>query len=557
MSAQDNAKPGKAQKTRRVSKEEYRSLLESASEGIVIVNGEGHIVLTNARVESLFGYKRKELLGQPIEILLPGYLRDAHAGHRAEYLTKPRNRPMGDGLDLVARRRDGTEFPVEVGLGFIKTDDEVLVMASITDIARRKRAETALQRYAERLTILREMDRAILAADAPAEIAQAAASLIRCLVPCEEANVTLFDFKAGTSTVLVSDANDDPLPRTTGLVPLEELQHTWKLQRGEVLAIQDLAACSDLSKMERRLLNEGVRAYISAPLIAAGQLVGSFNLRWRKPYSFVPEEMEIAREVADQLAIAIFQAQLHEKLQQSNGALRKAIQLKDEMLQNVSHELRTPLTHIIGYAEALTEGVLGDMNEDQAQAIKVIQDRAKALSRLVETLLSFHTLDTEHLNWEELDLKSLASDAVKTWQQRAQSAGLSLDLLEMPELPPVRGDFMRLRQVLDQLLDNALKFTPAGGKVLVQAENPGNEIWLSVSDTGIGIPPDQQAAIFEPFYQVNGSTTRTHGGMGIGLRLVQQIMSLHNGRVWAESDGIAGHGSTLYIALPVAGQAVR
>jgi len=252
------------------------------------------------------------------------------------------------------------------------------------------------------------------------------------------------------------------------------------------------------------------------------------------------------------LAVAILQAQLHNKLQQSNAALRKALQAKDEMLQNVSHELRTPLTHIIGYAEALAEGVMGDLNQDQAQAIKVIHDRARALSRLVETLLSFHTLTPEHLNWEELDLKHLATEVVNAWQQRARNAGVSLVLSASLELPTVRGDFMRLKQVLDRLLDNALKFTPPRGEIHVRAENRGGEAWLSVSDTGAGIPPEQREAIFEPFYQVDGSTTRTHGGIGIGLGLVRQIASLHDGRAWAESDGIPGHGATLYIALPVA-----
>ena len=556
MNAADNTEPRKIQRARRIGKEEYRALLENASEGIVVVNGEGRIILTNTKVESLFGYKRRELLGQTTEILLPERLQDLHIGHFSEYLTQPRNRPMGTGFDLIARRKDGTEFPVEISLSYIKTDDDILITASIADITRRKRAEAMLQRYAERLTILREMDRAILAAHAPAEIAQAAVSRIRRLVPCDQTNVTLFDLTSKVSTLLADDASS-PLPQALRVLPLEEFRDIRKLQRGEILAVEDLAARPDHSEAEGKSLNEGIRAYISAPLIADEQLVGSFNLRWRKPYSFAAEDIEVAREVADQLAVAILQAQLHSKLQQSNTALQKALQAKDEVVKNVSHELRTPLTHIIGYAEALAEGVLGDLNQDQRQAIKVIHDRARALSRLVKTLLSFHTLTPEHRNWEELDLKYLATNVVNAWQQRARKAGVSLALSASPALPLVRGDFMRLKQAVDQLLDNALKFTPPGGEVQVRAEGWSGEVWLSVSDTGIGIPPEQQQAIFEPFYQVDGSTTRTHGGMGIGLGLVRQIASLHNGRAWAESDGIPGHGATLYIALPVAGPIAR
>jgi signal transduction histidine kinase len=338
-------------------------------------------------------------------------------------------------------------------------------------------------------------------------------------------------------------------------LPLQEFKNIWKLQRGEVLAVEDLLAQSELSSVESRLLGNGIRSYISVPLIADTEAIGSLNLRWDRPHAFTQEDTEIAREVANQLAVAIRQAQLDKKLRQTNAALQKAMKAKDEMVQNVSHELRTPLTHIIGYSEILTDGVLGAIDEEQLYAINVIHDRARALSELVDTLLSFQTITPQQLDWEDLDIKRLTDDTVRIWQERARREQITLTLEAPGEtLPPVRGDYRRLQQALEQLLSNAFKFTGKDGAVHVRVEQREQEIWLSVTDTGVGIPADQLEKIFERFYQVDGSITRSFGGMGIGLSLVQQIIALHNGRIWAESDGIKGHGASLRVALPIASQ---
>lgn len=239
------------------------------------------------------------------------------------------------------------------------------------------------------------------------------------------------------------------------------------------------------------------------------------------------------------------------KLQRMNAQLLEAVKARDEMIQNVSHELRTPLTHIMGYSEFLTDQTLsGEMKPEQLQAVGVIRDRAQALSRLVNTLLSLQALTPERLAWEEVDLGRLMNYTAAIWQERVQTAQVSLDVQVAPGLPAVRGDFYRLQEALDQIVDNALKFIEEKGKISLRAEPHHHEVWLSISDTGIGIPREKLEVIFERFYQVDGSRTRRHGGTGIGLALVRKIVSLHGGRIWAESDGVAGHGTTFRIALP-------
>ena len=219
------------------------------------------------------------------------------------------------------------------------------------------------------------------------------------------------------------------------------------------------------------------------------------------------------------------------------------------MINNVSHELRTPLTHIMGYSELLADGMMGPLNNDQMYAVQVLSDRAQALNQLVNMLLDMRALSPELLEWSDIDLKHLASYTATVWQERAQRRSLTIDL-QVGDVPLVRGDHYKLQEALDQLIENAFKFTPDKGTVTVGVQAQGDEVWLTVSDSGIGIPPDKLEKIFDRFYQIDGSSTRRFGGMGIGLSLVHLIVSLHKGRVWATSAGVPGQGATFYIALP-------
>lgn len=232
--------------------------------------------------------------------------------------------------------------------------------------------------------------------------------------------------------------------------------------------------------------------------------------------------------------------------------LQEALKAREEMIANVSHELRTPLTHIMGYADLLTiSGMEGKMDAEQMQTVTFIREQAEALTRLVNRLLSLQTLMHEGLTWDEIDLEELALTLAMMWQERASSLGIALRMTVPKELPRIHGDFQRLQEALDQILDNACKFTEEGGTVCFKLEHHDSTIHFTISDTGPGIPTNKLEQVFDRFFQVNGSKTRHHGGMGIGLTLVRQIVSLHNGRVWVESEGVAGQGTTVHITLPL------
>jgi signal transduction histidine kinase len=241
-------------------------------------------------------------------------------------------------------------------------------------------------------------------------------------------------------------------------------------------------------------------------------------------------------------------AQLFVSLQKTNQQLLGAMQAKDEMLQNVSHELRTPLMLILGYVELLHADELGTLEPEQAEAVEIILRQGERLRFMVNRLLTLQTFDPNKMKPAPLDVSQWIEQSVEAWQVRAGQAGISLVAEATPPLPQVIGDRDFLGQVLENLLDNAVKFTPQNGQVRVRAWGQGNELIFGVLDDGVGIPPDKLRQVFERFYQVDGRSNRRFGGMGIGLALCRTIVDAHHGRIWAESRG-ENLGSAFYVAL--------
>jgi signal transduction histidine kinase len=269
-----------------------------------------------------------------------------------------------------------------------------------------------------------------------------------------------------------------------------------------------------------------------------------------RPNAFSKDEIEIANEVGDLLAISVHQAELYQKLELSNARLERALQAKEEMIQNVSHELRTPLQILKGYSSLMREGSFGDLTDDQTEAIDVIAGRLDQLNFLVTRLLTLQALDRRVLDFQQLDMEDLLTKLTNSWRLRADNQGLNLALETAAELPRVTADPNLLNLAVGNLVDNAIKFSrDTNGTVTVRTWADKGELFISVTDPGIGIPEDKLEEIFERFVQVDGSTTRTFGGMGIGLALSHDIVVAHGGRLWAESEG-KGRGSTLFIALP-------
>lgn len=239
------------------------------------------------------------------------------------------------------------------------------------------------------------------------------------------------------------------------------------------------------------------------------------------------------------------------ELRQALERLTEVNQLKTNLISNVSHELRTPLAHVKGYVELLEESTIGTLNGEQTKAVSVISRATVRLERLIEDLIAFSTASREgvSLDIKPAHLSVLVETVLERSLDKARRAEVGLTMSVPEDLPPLRADLDKLSWVLYQLVDNAVKFTPAGGKVRVWAEQFDGLANVAVSDNGIGIPQSKLREIFEPFHQLDGSPTRRYGGTGLGLALVRQIVEAHGSEIHVESQEHIG--STFRFELPI------
>ena len=244
---------------------------------------------------------------------------------------------------------------------------------------------------------------------------------------------------------------------------------------------------------------------------------------------------------------------------QANGAvivlhditdLRKLERVRRDFVANVSHEFRTPLTAIQGFSETLLAGAMNDP-QNRERFLGIILEHARRLARLTEDLLMLSKMDADRLELEirRLPVEQLVSSCIETSQPRSIERELRLSVNLAKNVPDIAGDRRRLTEVLQNLLDNAMQYTPAGGKIVVSAERKEGEVIITVADTGIGIPQADQPRIFERFYRVDVARSREVGGTGLGLSIAKHLMEAHHGRLWVESE--VGNGSQFHFSVPI------
>ena len=254
---------------------------------------------------------------------------------------------------------------------------------------------------------------------------------------------------------------------------------------------------------------------------------------------------------ATQSALAIHNAQLFREIEDKSRQIEAANRHKSEFLANMSHELRTPLNAIIGFSEVLQERLFGELNEKQAEYTTDILTSGQHLLSLINEILDLSKVEAGRM---ELELASfdlpLAIDNARTFvRERAVKHGITLDVDVDDRLGEYVGDERKIKQILLNLLSNAVKFTPEGGRISISANKTESGAEISVSDTGIGIPPAEQPTIFEEFRQVGGDYVHKKEGTGLGLTLAKKFVELHGGKIWVESE--MGKGSTFIFTLPV------
>ena len=314
------------------------------------------------------------------------------------------------------------------------------------------------------------------------------------------------------------------------------------------IAVSDLAAVP-LDPHLQILFDDGWRSLAAVPMLREGKILGSLIVRRKRTGGFSEETLDLLETFASQSALALQNAQLYRELKEQSLELELASRHKSEFLASMSHELRTPLNAVLGFSEVLLERMFGDVNERQEEYLRDIHGSGKHLLELLNEILDLSKIEAGRmeLEYSSFDLGLLLEDAASMLRQRAAAHGITLSVVVADDIGLVHSDELRLKQVVLNLITNAVKFTGDGGSVVIRAEHHGADTDVTVTDSGIGVAEADRERIFESFQQGGRGSSREEG-TGLGLTLSRRIVELLGGRMWLESE--VGVGSTFGFSLP-------
>ena len=489
----------------RVSQARFAGILGIAGDAIISIDKTQRITLFNQAAEQIFGYTAEEVLGRPLDLLLPERFIQVHRRHFVNFgQAAGQARKMGERREVFGRRKDGAQFPAEASISKLELGNEKIFTVILRDVTERKHAEAALESLIhQNELILNSMDEGLCGLDLQARITFANLGAAKLL------GRPVADLIGQSVNLILSPDSTDAVPNLSEASPIYA-----SLTDGEVHQVKD-------AFFWRKDASNFPVEYASTPIREKGKIVGA---------------VITFQDISDRQIVE---------------------RMKDEFISVVSHELRTPLTSIHGSLRMLASGLLNNQPDKSQRLLKIAADSTDRLVRLINDILDVERIESGKVKMakQSCSVVKIMTQAANTMQAMADKAGIQLSLSTLSA--QVWADPDRIIQTFTNLLSNAIKFSSSGGTVWLTAElvsqaSEGRReeyVLFSVRDQGRGIPAEKLDTIFERFQQVDSSDSRDHEGTGLGLAICRSIVQQHKGQIEVESQ--LGKGSTFYFTLPL------
>jgi two-component system, NtrC family, sensor kinase len=455
---------------------------------------------------------------------------------------------------IVSGRPDPGPFP-DQQVALLKTfaDQAVIAIQNVRLFTELEARTQQLTRSIDELKALGEVGRAVSSTLDLETVLSTIVSRAAQLTGMDGGSIWEYDASAEAFHLHATDRLPDELVRMFRSAPIRKGEGALGrlAMTREPVEITDIADERNYpSRLREMLVAAGFRSVLTVPLLREDHLLGALAVNRTVPGSFSADVVALLKSFATQSALAIQNARLFREIEVKSRELEAASRHKSEFLANMSHELRTPLNAIIGFSEVLAERMFGEINDKQAEYIGDILQSGHHLLSLINDILDLSKIEAGRMELEvgEFDLPSVIDNTLILVRERAQRRSIVLRSTADARLRTIRADERKVKQVLLNLLSNALKFTPEGGRISVSTALRDGMATISVADTGVGIAPEDQALVFEEFRQV-GTASKKVEGTGLGLAISRKFIELHGGSMWVESK--PGAGATFFFTLPL------
>jgi PAS domain S-box-containing protein len=519
------------------------AIVTISADAIICVDESQRVIFFNEGAETVFGYSQAEIIGQPLELLIPHRYRKAHPAQVRQFgNSEVRARRMGERGQIFGLRRSGEEFPAEAAISHLESNGQSVYSVVLRDVTERKRALEAqefLARAGERLAGSLGEHETFQTITALAVSLLADASVVNSYRGGEFHAVAVSHVEPQRAAEIERSRAEHPID-SSGNHPVAQVIRT-----GHTLtwsSADDSPESVSVREEVTDIFDVPPSAAILAPLVARGIPLGVLSF-YREKGSYDRNDVFLAEELARRAALAIDNARLYDQV-------TSGVRARDDMIGIVSHDLRNPVNAIKMLTGVMLERHGKDsLTSDMVDYASIIRQAAEQMDGLIRDLLDVTRIEAGRLavNLQRENTEELLSDALRTLAPVAAQKNIALRLNAPDDLPDVLADRERVAQTLSNLVGNAVKFSPEKTEITVRVAVLDTELVISVSDTGSGMTSEQLGHAFDRFWQ---SSRTDRQGAGLGLAITKGIVEAHGGRIWAESS--AGAGSTFYFTLPIA-----